>query len=79
MLANLAAAYGFGLAKNHAFVMEINGSPLAAIGISLDIDGYELIAPPADAVAMILGVAASGISEAELTSWIGVNSRHLEL
>jgi death-on-curing protein len=74
-LAQLAAAYGFALAKNHPFIDGNKRVALAAIGVFLDINGYDLIADQVDAVMTILKLAASEMTEAELAVWIAANSR----
>jgi len=70
----LAAAYGFGLAKNHAFVDGNKRIALAAAGVFLDVNGYDLTAPEPEAVATILGLASSDVTESAFALWIGSNS-----
>jgi death-on-curing protein len=72
-LAELAAAYGFGLAKNHGFVDGNKRAAFLAIGIFLRINGYRLVADEVEAIRMILGVAAGQIDEPTLALWIGAN------
>jgi len=74
-LSELAAAYGFGLAKNHPFVDGNKRTALAAMAVFLDVNGYELVAPQTDAVTTILRLAAGELSEAQLASWIAANIR----
>ncbi len=74
-LARLAAACGFALAKNHPFVDGNTRIALAAIGVFLDLNGYDLTADQADAVMTILKLAAGELSEQDLASWIESNSR----
>jgi len=75
--AALAAAYGFGLAKNHAFVDGNKRISLIAIELFLDLNGYELDVDDAQAVLAILSVASSAFSEDDLASWIRKNlKRH---
>ena len=69
-LAALAAAYTFGIAKNHPFVDGNKRAALVSAYTFLAINGFELEAPEAEAVTVILGIADSSLSEDELASWI---------
>ncbi len=72
-LAELAAAYAFGIACNHAFVDGNKRAALLAIVTFLGLNGVEFDAPEPDAVVMIRSVAAGEISEEGLTRWIADN------
>lgn len=74
-LAALAAAYSYGLARNHPFLDGNKRAAFLAIGLFLQINGYELIADPVEAIAVILKLAAGGLSEKELAEWIRKNKR----
>jgi death on curing protein len=72
-LATLAAAYAFGLARNHPFV---DGNKRAAFGamiVFLGLNGIDLDVPPEDATAIILEVAAGEIDEDGLARWLRDN------
>ena len=69
-LAELAAAYGFGLAKNHAFLDGNKRVAFMAIYTFLGLNGQRLIATEPEAVAVMLGVAAGELDEAALAVWI---------
>jgi death-on-curing protein len=69
-LAGLAAAYGYGLAKDHAFVDGNKRVAFLAVGLFLAINGKRLRADQADAIHTILNLAAGGLSETELAQWI---------
>jgi death-on-curing protein len=72
-LAALAAAYGFGLARNHPFV---DGNKRAAFGsiiVFLGLNGIDFDVAPEQATAMILGLAAGEVSEESLARWIRDN------
>jgi len=73
--AALAAAYGFGLAKNHPFVDGNKRAAFLSIGLFLAINGLRLVATQADATLTMLAVAAGEIDEAALGAWIRRNSR----
>lgn len=69
-LADLAAAYGFGFAKNHGYLDGNKRIALLALSVFLDLNGYDLVAPETETVTVILGVASSELGEAELAVWI---------
>ena len=69
-LASLAAAYAFGIAKNHPFVDGNKRVALVAAYTFLAINDFELEAPEPEAVTLILGIADGSVSEADLASWI---------
>ncbi|MGA7218395.1 MAG: type II toxin-antitoxin system death-on-curing family toxin [Candidatus Sulfotelmatobacter sp.] len=73
-LAQLAAAYGFGIARNHPFNDGNKRTAFLAIGLFLLINGRELIADPVEAVAVILSLAEDSLSEPGLAEWIRRNS-----
>jgi death-on-curing protein len=72
-LAALAAAYAFGVARNHPFV---DGNKRAAFGcmiVFLGLNGIDLDVDPAMAAAAILALAAGEVEEEGLTRWIRDN------
>ena len=74
-LADLAASYAFGLAKNHAFVDGNKRVAFAALFTFLDLNGVELTAGEPDAVRTMLAVASGELDEAGLATWIRGQSR----
>jgi death on curing protein len=72
-LSELAAAYAYGLAKNHPFVDGNKRTSLLAIYTFLGINGVDFIVPEAEAVAIILALAAGEVSEESLARWIKDN------
>ena len=72
-MAALAAAYGYGLARNHAFVDGNKRISFMAIMLFLRRNGVAFAPNPAHATAMILEVAAGNISEEGLTRWLRDN------
>ena len=72
-LAALAAAYAFGLARNHPFVDGNKRAAFASMIVFLGLNGVEFDVPPEQATAMILGVAAGEVSEESLARWIRDN------
>ncbi|MCC6391727.1 MAG: type II toxin-antitoxin system death-on-curing family toxin [Bryobacterales bacterium] len=73
-LADLAACYAFGLAKNHAFVDGNKRAAFLSIGMFLAINGLRLVADQVDAIQTILAVAAGEFDERGLSAWIQKNS-----
>jgi death-on-curing protein len=69
-LAALAAAYGVGLAKNHAFVDGNKRAAFLSVGLFLGLNGYRLVATQAEATLTMLGVAAGEIDEEAFAAWI---------
>jgi death on curing protein len=69
-LAALAAAYGFGIAKNHPFIDGNKRAALMAIYTFLAINDFELEASEPEAVSVILAVAEGSATEDEPGEWI---------
>ncbi len=69
-IAELAAAYGFGLAKNHAFVDGNKRVAFLAMGLFLGLNGYKLKATQVDATLTMLAVAGGDMNKADFASWI---------
>lgn len=72
-VADLAAAYAFGLAKNHPFVDGNKRAAFLAVGLFLGANGYRLTATQAQATVAMFGLAAGDIDEADFTNWLRVN------
>ena len=68
--ASLAASYGLGLAKNHAFIDGNKRAAFLAVGLFLGLNGYRLKATQADATLTVLSVAAGELDEAGFAEWI---------
>lgn len=69
-LAELAATYGVGLAKNHPFVDGNKRAAFLAVGLFLAINSYRLNATQLDATQTMLHVAAGEIDEAAFAAWL---------
>src|SRR5438270_225662 len=69
-LAALAAAYGFGIARNHPFIDGNKRTAFAAIGLFLFKNGYLLNAHDAEATQAMFALAAGDLTEEELVEWI---------
>jgi death-on-curing protein len=77
-LAVLAAAYGFGIARNHPFVDGNKRTALASMIVFLNLNKFDLDAPQEAATAIVLALAAGEIGEGVLARWIGDNIRPLD-
>ncbi len=72
-LAALAAAYAFGLARNHAFVDGNKRIAFHAMMVFLRNNDIKFSPDPGHATEMILSLAAGEVSEESLTRWIRDN------
>lgn len=73
-VAALAAAYGFGLARNHPFVDGNKRTAFVAVELFLDLNGSELTATDADAVMTMLALAAGELGEQDFAAWLRANA-----
>ena len=71
----LAAAYAFGLVKNHPFVDGNKRIGFAAAIVFLEISGYQFQATEADATVRTLALAAGEMDEAGYAAWLKTNPR----
>ena len=72
-LADCAASYGFGLAKNHPFADGNKRAAFLAVGLFLRLNGFRLSVTQADATRTVLALAAGDLAEADFAGWIRVN------
>ncbi len=72
-LPELAAAYAFGIARNHPFVDGNKRTSLLALYTFLGVNGVDFIVAEEMAAAMILSLAAGEVSEESLARWIRDN------
>ncbi len=72
-LDELAAAYAFGLAKNHAFVDGNKRVAFMSMMSFLRKNAVRFSPDPAHATAMFIALAAGEVSEESLTRWIRDN------
>jgi death on curing protein len=69
-VAGLAAAYAFGIARNHPFVDGNKRTALVVLELFLEINGHALAADDADCVATMLALAAGDLGEGALADWV---------
>jgi death-on-curing protein len=75
----LAAAYAFGLARNHPFADGDKRTSLVVAGAFLRLNGLRIVADPADVVTVSLRLAdsGSGLTEADLAAWLAGHAEPL--
>ncbi len=76
-VALLAAAYAYGIARNHPFLDGNKRTAYVAMELFLMKNGMVLTASDEDAVLTFLKLAAGELSEEELTVWIRQNCEPL--
>jgi death on curing protein len=74
-LADLAAAYAFGLSQNHPFRDGNKRIAFLAAGLFLELNGVELTSDPLAEITTFLSLASGALSERGLAQWIRENSR----
>lgn len=72
-LAALAAAYAYGVAKNHPFVDGNKRAAFACLIVFLGLNGVDFLVPEPEATVAILSLAAGDIEEEGLARWIRDN------
>lgn len=68
--ASLAASYGFGLARSHPFNDGNKRVAFVTMGVFLGLKGFEIEAPEAEVVTMMLDLAAGELTEQQLAEWV---------
>lgn len=66
----LAAAYGFGLCRNHPYRDGNKRVAFLVMAVFLELNGLVLSADEADVVAMMLALADARLSGGELAAWL---------
>lgn len=73
-LTALAAAYAYGIARNHPFVDGNKRTAAVVMELFLMLNGVAVAASDAEVVVTFLALAAGEVSEEELTDWIREHS-----
>jgi death-on-curing protein len=68
-LASLAAAYAFGVARNHPFVDGNKRTAWVLARLFLALNGVALAYTPEDAIQAMLSIAAGELSEDQMADW----------
>ncbi|MBU6475292.1 MAG: type II toxin-antitoxin system death-on-curing family toxin [Alphaproteobacteria bacterium] len=75
---DLAAAYAFGLARNHCFVDGNKRIAFVAAAVFLEDNGYAFQAAEADVVLKTLALAAGAADEKVYADWLRQNARDVK-
>lgn len=73
-LFDLAAAYAFGLVRNHPFLDGNKRIGFTTAVVFLELNGYRFAASEADATIKTLALAARELDEADYAAWLKANS-----
>lgn len=75
----LAAAYAYGITRNHPFVDGNKRTAYVLCRTFLLINGWDLVGPLAERYPLFLGLAAGEIGEDELAEWNRAHARPNEI
>lgn len=70
----LAAAYGFGIAKNHPFIDGNKRVAFQAMYVFLGINGLAITADEEEVVRVVVALASGELGEDELVAWVRKNT-----
>jgi death-on-curing protein len=73
-LAALAAAYGFGLARNHPYSDGNKRVAFVTMGMFLGLNGLEFTASEAEVVTTLVALASGTVDEDTLADWIRLHT-----
>lgn len=73
--ASLAAAYSFGIARNHPFLDGNKRTAFVVLELFLNLNAWILSADDADCISTMLALAAGNLSENLLADWL---RKHIE-
>jgi death on curing protein len=73
-ICDCAAAYGYGISRNHPFIDGNKRTALVVAALFLRVNGRKLVATQAQAVVTMLEVAQGTLSEPDFAAWIRANS-----
>ena len=76
-VADLAAAYGYGISRNHPFIDGNKLTGFVATELFLVLNGWQLTASDAECVLTRLAVAAGDIAEADFADWLRLRSTQM--
>lgn len=66
----VAAGYAYGIVRNHPFLDGNKRVALVCAFVFLDVNGWEVDAPEAEAAVQFYALAEGSLSEAELAAWM---------
>ena len=71
---DLAAAYGYGIARNHPFIDGNKRTAFVAVELFLNLNGFNLTATDVDCVITMLALAAGELREEAFARWLRANT-----
>lgn len=77
-VSELAAAYAYGLVRNHPYVDGNKRVALVGMVAFLERNGVELMATNPEALSVVLALAAGDLPEDELADWIDAHAQALQ-
>ena len=77
-LAELGAAYAYGIARNHPFADGNKRAAYIAMDTFCQLNGWEIGASEAEIFTAMLALAAGELAEEQLAAWVGQHLRRLE-
>ncbi|MDP2183435.1 MAG: type II toxin-antitoxin system death-on-curing family toxin [Actinomycetota bacterium] len=69
-IGTLAAAYGFGIARNHPFNDGNKRVAFIVMAVFAGLNGFDVEAPEAEVVTFMLDLAAGSLTEEQLAEWL---------
>ncbi|AWN46106.1 type II toxin-antitoxin system death-on-curing family toxin [Methylobacterium terrae] len=74
-LCDLAAAYAFGVARNHPFLDGNKRVSFVIAAVFLQLNGLRVLASEPDVVATWLSIAAGEMEEVDIAAWLRARTR----
>ena len=71
---DLAAAYGYGISRNHPFIDGNKRTAFVAVELFLSLNGFHLTATDVDCVITMLALAAGELREEVFARWLRANT-----
>ncbi len=75
---NLAAAYAFGIIRNHPYVDGNKRTGFLIACVFLEMNGWEFDAPEAEAYAAVMAFAQNEIDEPSFAAWLKDNAKKIK-
>lgn len=72
-ISKLAAAYGFGLVRNHPFVDGNKRAGFLAVGLFLTLNGFNIKVSQGEATKTILALAEGKLTQEEFYQWLNIH------
>jgi death on curing protein len=76
-LFDLAAAYAYGIVKNHPFIDGNKRTAFVVMAVFLELNGYSLDAPEMEVVSRMEGLAQDVESQESIALWLKERSSHI--